>query len=488
MSSTVAPSAAAAATDRAAVLIERPRGVRVPAMAVAAAALAAALGACTWLGLAAAQRPSVLSPPTRRLPEHWLLGPLSGLLPHLSSEPHRLRADLTIALVVLFVAWLVAWIAAPALPTRIVAGAVALAQLVFLLGPPQPLTDTFNYIVYGRMALHGQNPYTVLPVHAVHDHAWALANWHHLPSPYGPLFTLLCEPLGALPDPAAFWAWKLVVVGSALGGLALVWWLAVRLGRSPQRALACAGLCPVTLAVGVGGFHNDGLAMVGVLGAVACLVRARDGRATGRVDATAAALAVAAAGLKPSFVVVVPLVVLGAPRRRAALVGAAGAAAGVVLVDLIAFGGALPAIGLQGRLATPVSVPTLLGLAAGHGGADATVRTAAHGVLAAVVGLACLSVLWRRRLVLPATGLVLLTASVCLAWVMPWYLGWWLPFAALAVGRAGRLLVPLAVVACVWLGVGGLPQLPQIAHGLGYYPTRTATGLANHDLEIRLVR
>jgi hypothetical protein len=71
---------------------------------------------------------------------------------------------------------------------------------------------------------------------------------------------------------------------------------------------------------------------------------------------------------------------------------------------------------------------------------------------------------------------------------MPWYLAWWLPFAALASGWVGRSLVPLAVAACVWLGVGGLPQLPQIAHGLGYYPTRTATGLANHDLEIRLVR
>ena len=67
---------------------------------------------------------------------------------------------------------------------------------------------------------------------------------------------------------------------------------------------------------------------------------------------------------------------------------------------------------------------------------------------------------------------------------MPWYLAWSLPFAALARPRA---LAPLAVVACVWLGIGGLPQLPKLIHQLGYYPTHHATGLANHTYEQRLV-
>src|SRR3954447_14115466 len=293
----------------------RPAGIRLrpdaARAAVAAVALLAALGASAWLTLASAERPSVLSPPTIRAAHRWLLGPLSGALPHLSTEIARLRLDWTIALAVLFVAWLVAWAAAPALPVRVVAAAVAAAQVVFLFSPPQPLTDVFNYVVYGRMAAHGLNPYTHVPAAGPHDAAYALANWHQLPSPYGPLFTLASEPLSLMPLPVAFWLWKAVAVGCTLGVLALVWWLAERLERSPQRALAAVGLCPVALAVGLGGFHNDAPALLCVVAAAALLVRGE--------DAFAAALAVVAAGIKPSFAVVVPIVVLGARNRRAGL-------------------------------------------------------------------------------------------------------------------------------------------------------------------------
>src|SRR5947209_20567366 len=93
----------------------RPRiAARRAAATAATAALITALGACLWLVLAASERPSLLSPPTIRAPHRWLLGPLSGLLPHLSTGHDRLHADLTIALAVLFVAWLVAWVTAPA--------------------------------------------------------------------------------------------------------------------------------------------------------------------------------------------------------------------------------------------------------------------------------------------------------------------------------------------------------------------------------------
>jgi hypothetical protein len=467
----------------------RPRDLRRPAAgAVAATGLTAALGACAWLALAAAERPSVLSPPTIRVSHPWLLGPLSGVLPHLSRNPTRLHDDLLVALIVLLGGWLVSWVAAPALPVRVVAAAVGLAQVIVALGPPQPLTDTFNYIFYGRMAAHGLNPYTHVPLQASHDAGFALSNWHHLPSPYGPLFTVLSEPLGLMSVPVAFWVWKLVVVTSALGVLALVWWLARRLGRSPQRALACAGLCPVTLAVGVGGLHNDGLSMLCVLGAAACVFRARtaDGeRNGGGWDAAAGALAVAAAGLKPSFAVIVPIVVLAAPRRVWAIAAAAWAGAAVVALVVLAFGGALPAVALQSRIVTPLSLPNLLGYAFGHGGADAAARSAGRDALIAVVALASALVAWRRHWMMPALGLVLLAAVLSLSWVMPWYLAWSLPFVALATPRA---LVPLSVVACIWLGAGGLSQLPALLHDVGYYPTRTATGLANHDLQVQLVR
>src|SRR3954470_13480157 len=279
-----------------------PRGRGGAVAAGASASLATALGASLWLVLAAAERPSLLSPPTLRAPHRWLLGPLSGALPGLTTDHTRLHADLTTALVVLFVAWIVAWACAPSLPVRAVAAGGAIPPLVLFLGPPQPLTDFFNYLVYGRMAAHGMNPYTQTPAAGPHDTAYALANWHHLPSPYGPLFTLLSEPIALLPLPVAYWVLEALVVACWLGVLALVWWLADGLERSPQRALAAVGLCPVALAVGLGGFHNDAPALLCVVAAAALLVR--------REDASAAALAVVAAGIKPSFAVVVPIIVL----------------------------------------------------------------------------------------------------------------------------------------------------------------------------------
>lgn len=459
---------------------------RLVASACAIAGLSMALGASVWLVLAAAERPSVLSPPTLRSPQPWLYGPLHGLLPHLTTSVPRLQTDLDLALLVLFAGWLVAWAAAPALPTATVATAVAGAQVVFLLGPPQPVTDAFNYLVYGRMAVRGINPYTNAPIAGPHDTAYALSNWHHLPSPYGPLFTLLTEPLARLPLPAAFWAWKMVVVASSLAVLGLLWWLARCFGRSPQRALVFAGLCPVTLAIGIGGFHNDLPAVLAVVGSAACLVRAREVTGSqGRWDAAAGALAVTAAGLKPPFAVVIALVVLGADRRLAALAGATVTAAVVAALTLVAFGGALPSLGAQGALVTPLSVPNLLGLAAGHGGADATVRGLARDSLVVIVLIASALVAWRRRWAVPALGVVLLLSVFTLSWTMSWYLAWALPFAALA---RPRVLVPLSIVTCVWLGLAGTPVMPHLIHDLGYFPTRTATGMANHLYERRLVR
>jgi len=479
----MATTTATTSVRRAPLALRRPRGSLAEG-AVGLAGIALALGASLWLVLAAAQRPSLLSPPTLRSPQPWLYGPLHGLLPHLTTAPVRLKTDLDIAVLVLFAGWLLAWIGARALPVRAVAAAVAAAQVVFVLGPPQPVTDVFNYLVYARMAARGINPYTNTPVTGPHDTAYALSNWHHLSSPYGPLFTAVTEPLAWLSLPTAFWVWKLMLLACSLAILALVWWLAGRFGRSPQRALVFAGLCPVTLAIGIGGFHNDLPAVLSVVGAAACLVRGAEG-GDRRWDAAAGVLAVVAAALKPPFAIVVPLIVLGAHRRLPALAGAAAAAAAAGVLTLVLFGGALPALGPQSRLVTPLSVPNLLGLAAGHGGADAAVRTAARDVLAVIVLAATALVAWRRRWAIPALGVVLLLSVLMLSWAMSWYLAWALPFAA--VGRP-RLLAPACVLACVWLGLGGTPIMPHLIHDLGYFPTRSATGLANHLYERSLVR
>jgi hypothetical protein len=445
--------------------------------AVAGIALAVAAATAAWLALAAAARPSVLSPPTLRADAPWLLGPLSGLLHATPVAPATLQADTAVGLGLLGVAWLLAWTTADALPRHAVLVAVGAAQAVLVAGPPQPLTDTFNYLVYGRMTADGIDPYTQLPAAGRHDLAYALSNWHHLPSPYGPLFTLVSAPLSLLPTAAALWTWKAIVLGCALVTLVLVARLAERYGASPQRAVAAVGLCPVTLLYGVGGLHNDGPSLVCLLAAVLLM---------GRRDALAGALVVAAAAFKPSFAVVVPLVVLGARDRAAAVAGAAAAGTAAIALVVTVFGSALPAVGLQGRLVTPLSLPNLAGALAGRGGADATVRNAARDALAAIVVAATILTARDRRRAPAAIGAVLLAALLTIAWVMPWYLAWCLPFAALI--RPRRVVVPATAVLAAWLALGAAPRLPQVLHAAGYFPTHSITGLQNHDLESELVR
>jgi hypothetical protein len=471
--------------------VPRPRArtavpVRLAAQAGVAAGIATILGAVGWLALAAAQRPSVLSPPTVRTPALWLLGPLHGLLPDLTTGIARLHTDMVVVQIVAGAGWVMVWAAAPAVRPGVLLAAGAAAQTLLLLGPPLPLTDVFNYEMYGRMAaLHGLNPYKYLPVDSALDPVYVLSNWHHLRSPYGPVFTLVSEALVPFGAHGWLWAWKAIVLASGVASVALVGAIAGRLGASRQRAIAAFGLSPLLLIAEVGGMHNDVPAMLCLLAAVWCLVRGRDAGAPRWVDPAAGALVVMAAGIKPSFAVVVGIVVLGACRRPAAIAGAAAAAVAVGLIVLLVYGGVLPDVQTQSGLVTPLSVPNLLGLAAGHGGADPAVRSVARAVLLAVAGAATVAVAFRRRWALPATGLVLIAAVLTLPWVMPWYLVWALPFLALA---RPRLVAPLVVVATCWLVLGGLPSLPGVLHHFGYFPTRLSTGLANHREFVRLVK
>lgn len=475
---TVLPMPRARLQDRIAVLRA------IPALV----ALAAVVAPVTWLVVTAAQRPSVLAPPTvrRGADVGWMLGPLHALHLTTATAPHVLHAQMLRVLIIVGAAWLVAWITAPGLPLRVIAGAVALAHAVLLLAPPLPLTDVFNYQLYGRMAgIDGLNPYRDVPARAAADPIFAFSNWHHLTSPYGPLFTLATEGLNAFGVHGWLWAWKTIVLASSLGSIALVAALAGRLGVSRQRAVAAVGLSPVLLIGEVGGLHQDMPAVACLLGAAWCLVRGADADAPRWTGPAAGALAMTAAGIKPSFAIALGVLVLGSQRRRASAAGAA--AVGVVLgaIVLLAYGGTLPDVSTQSSLVGPMSVPNLLGLAAGHGGADQAVRTAAQGLLALLAAGATLAVALRRERALTALGVLLFGSVLALGWVMPWYLVWALPFIALSRPRA---LAPLAVVATCWLIAGSLPTLPGILHSFHYYPTRLATGKANHLRLVRLVR
>src|ERR687885_854563 len=315
----------------------------------------------------------------------WLVGPLGHRLGSLTPSTVTLRTELVVALGLLAICWLAAAALAPRVRIEWIVAALVLVHVVYALGPPLSLTDLFNYLHYGRMgATYGHNPYAALPLSVPQDPAYRFSNWHHLPSPYGPFFTLVGYALAPLPLHAAYWTWKAIAALASLGSLAIVGLLAARLGRSPQRAIVFAGLNPLVLVYGLGGDHNDGLMLLCALGAVALVVR---GRAMGSPvwDLAAGALVVAGVAFKLSLLGLVPVVILAARRRHAAAVGAFAMA--VVAWDVVhgVFAGKLPATGIQASLVTPLSPPNLAGLLVGAGGATAQVRSAAHVFLVLVV-------------------------------------------------------------------------------------------------------
>jgi hypothetical protein len=381
-------------------------------------------------------------------------------------------------LVALGALWLILWLCAARVPAPVLCGAVVVAYVVLLLGPPLSLTDIFNYLHYGRMGPdHGLNPYVSLPVAARDDPTYVYSNWHHLPSPYGPLFTLIGEGVAGFSVPVAYWVVKALLLVCSLGTLALVGLAAVKLGRPWKPAVALIAFNPLVLVYGLGGAHGEPFMLLFAVAAVCLVLLGRDWEA--------GACAVLAAGVKPSAALLVLLVIAGSSRRGRALAGAAVTGAAVGLLVLLHYGGHLPATGIQDRFVTPLSPGNVLAALAGQGGMTAFDRTLAQAVLG-VVALGATVAVWRRRERLPgAAGLVMLFGVLTLGWTMPWYVWWVLPFAALARTRA---LTAACVVLTAWLALGAIPQMPRLIHDAGFYPTRSAAGKANHDYTQRYLR
>ena len=349
----------------------------------------------------------------------WLLGPYGG---GLGIGPGAYYALLWAA----FAAYLCVLFAAPSLGRRLVVGAAVALVAAFALSPPLLSQDVFSYIAYARLgALHGLNPYTHPPIDAAGDPSFAYVGWTESPSSYGPLFTLATYPLGLLSVPAALWTLKAVAAASALALALLVARIAPARGLDPRRCLAIVALNPLVLVHVVGGAHNDATMMLGALAGCAAVLALR--------EAGGGAAIVAATGLKLSAAFVAPFALLGSARRNPFLGGAAFAAVAIAAASLAAFGAhALGSAKLagenQGRVSN-YSLPNLLSELLGVGvGAVRVVTATAFAVL---IVLLCRWVLrggdWIR-----ATGWAALGLLLASAWLLPWYLIWALPFAALS--------------------------------------------------------
>jgi hypothetical protein len=184
----------------------------------------------------------------------------------------------------------------------------------------------------------------------------------------------------------------------------------------------------------------------------------------------------AAIALKASAAILVPVILAGllrAPRRLVQVV-LGWIAGGIVLgvCTVVAFGAHLPDLGAQSHLVIPMGLPNLLGLVLGQGGVTETMRSLLDVVLVmAVVG--CSVFAWRRRDTLTASGWATMALLLTLTWVLPWYVLWVLPLAALSRSRALRTTV---VVFGAYLLLTWMPLATGLDNALGIRPTKTLLG------------
>jgi hypothetical protein len=469
-------------------------GVRRGTIAMAAIVLAS-----LFIVVIAANRPSLLSPTTHaNYYPHWMAGPLGGLWPSLTRNGTILKDLFTGAMVLMYVAYVVALRSAPRLATRWIVAAIVAVHAVILLAPPLALTDVFNYINYGRMeVVHHLNPYTTTPISEPHsDPSFILSNWHQLLSPYGPMFTLLTFVVVPLGVAGSFWALKGILVVASLATILLVWKCARLLGRDARSAVVLVGLNPIVLVWGLGGDHNDFLMLLCIMLGFYLLLHARAGAASVEEEGVperraglrglllplspaeigAGAAFVTATALKASGGVLLPVVLVGlvhAPRRLTqVLAGMIAAAVLVGAISLLVFGLHIPDLSTQSRLVTSESVPNLLGLAVGAGGESAGVHKLMSAALALSV-IGCCWLAWRRRETITASGWASVALIVTLSWVLPWYVLWILPLAALSNSRRLRVT---ALALGVYLIIAWAPASGLLWNAIGFHPEKTPLG------------
>lgn len=358
-------------------------------------------------------------------------------------------------LVLFYVAGLI-WIAAAASAGRIgmraVAAVVVTLTLLFALAPPLLSLDVFSYISYARLGVeHGLNPYESVPADIAGDPAADLVDdFRFAVSVYGPLFTLGTYPIGIAGVPVALWIFKAVAAVSLLALAWLVARLATVRGVAPQFAVAFVALNPLALVHIAGGAHNDGVMVaIGIAGILAAL---------GGSAARSGVLVISSAAVKATGGLIAPFALLGASDRSARLRWLAGAAAAVLVLGAVTFAAfgssAAEALGVAGdnqdtvsRYSVPATLGRILGL-----DVDPIRVVFLAGYAVALVAL-CVWVVrgadWIR-----AAGWATFGLLVATAWMVPWYVVWLLPLAAVS---RDRLLIAGAVALTLFQTVNAVP-------------------------------
>jgi hypothetical protein len=366
-----------------------------------------------------------------------------------------------------FASHLCVFFAAPALDRRLLRWSSLLLVACFALAPPLLSQDVFSYIDYARLgALHDLNPYTHAPAAFAADPAFPHVGWADSPSAYGPLFTLATYPLAWVSVPVALWLLKGVAAVSVLGLAALVAHIAPGRGLDPRRGLVMVALNPLVLVHVVGGAHNDATTMLFAVAGCAAVLGLREASGGGAL--------VSAVALKVSSAFVIPFALLGTRPRLMGrkpthsvgnrpvdplglgggvgrfLFGVALALAAIGAAALLAFGPhALDSLALAGENQARVSNYSLPNLLSELLGIDVdTVRTITLGLYLALLA-ALLAWVWRGADWIRAAGWAALGLLLASAWLLPWYVIWALPFAALS--RDGRLVAAVLALTALQL-------------------------------------
>jgi hypothetical protein len=146
---------------------------------------------------------------------------------------------------------------------------------------------------------------------------------------------------------------------------------------------------------------------------------------------------------------------------------------------LALFGLSLPNLADQSTLLTPWAIPNLVGLILHVGGGTPTMLR-----LANVAVVVCVALLLRRRQNwLEGTGWSTLALIASLAWLVPWYVVWLLPLAALATSYRLR---QAALILTVYLVFGFAPYTGSLLSKVHINLMNSPAGHASQSLQKKL--
>ncbi len=410
------------------------------------------------ISLDAASTDALLPQSIRPIPS-WLAGPFgsTGLDIHAGGA--------MAALAVMFVAYVFAVRHAERIPPKAVLMCIAGLLALVLLAPPLLSTDVFSYGAYGRMgALYGANPYLHGPYAISLDPLYPFigAKWVNTPSVYGPLFTAVSYIFAPLSIAASVLTYKAIAAVSALVVVACVWHSARWRGVNPVKAVALVGLNPLFVLYGVGGAHNDLMMLAASTAGLWAILQRR--------HRTGGGLLAAATWIKLTGGLLVPFALLAggkATRRSREIALGAGAVTAVVAIASFALFGTGP-LHLPGTVAQAQaegdwhSIPGFLGSSSGLG-----LVTLGH-VVGIVLAVAFLIVcLWLLRSVrlgkldwLDGAGWATLAMLITASSLLPWYVAWLLPLAAISTDE--RLKRSAVIATGVMLAIQLVGFIPHV--------------------------